>query len=210
MVSQGFGQAFNWHTWPTVNHSNSDYLSGFTGNEILSWHSRSGNLPRKFVNQSFYIFFDSVANQLLGCFLISTYYKREDSQKRFAVHYCSTVTATVCGGLLASAIAKMDGIRGIHNWRWIFILEGVFTVIVGIFSFFLVADFPENAKWLNEEERNFVVNRAKCTDEIDVITPRVFLQFFKDTKNVLAAIMYFCKFCIGFCKLISKLIFLKA
>lgn len=57
------------------------------------------------------------------------------------------------GGLLAAAIANMDGIGGKPAWAWIFILEGLFTVLVGIASFWVVQDFPDTAKFLTEDER---------------------------------------------------------
>lgn len=57
------------------------------------------------------------------------------------------------GGLLAAAISNMDGIGGKPAWAWIFILEGLFTVLVGIASFWIIQDFPDTAKFLSEEER---------------------------------------------------------
>ncbi len=56
------------------------------------------------------------------------------------------------GGLLAAAISKMDGIGGKPGWAWIFILEGLFTIICAIASFWILADFPENAKFLSTAE----------------------------------------------------------
>lgn len=47
----------------------------------------------------------------------------------------------------------MDGIGGRPAWAWIFILEGLFTVLVGIASFWVVQDFPDTAKFLTEDER---------------------------------------------------------
>lgn len=47
----------------------------------------------------------------------------------------------------------MDGIGGKPAWAWIFILEGLFTVLVGIASFWVVQDFPDTAKFLTEDER---------------------------------------------------------
>lgn len=46
--------------------------------------------------------------------------------------------------------------RGYRGWRWIFILEGVLTCVVAILWFFAIPDFPEDVKWLNEEEREFI------------------------------------------------------
>ena len=57
------------------------------------------------------------------------------------------------GGLLAAAISHMDGIGGKPGWAWIFILEGLITVVCGVISFWILPDFPTNAKFLTEAER---------------------------------------------------------
>ncbi|KAL2129004.1 hypothetical protein VTI74DRAFT_8373 [Chaetomium olivicolor] len=55
----------------------------------------------------------------------------------------------------------MDGIGGLHGWQWIFILEGIATIIVACIAFFALFDFPETASFLTEEERAFIVYRLK-------------------------------------------------
>lgn len=132
-----------------------------------------------------------------GCFyLISFWYKREESQKRFTVFFCSATIATAFGGLLASAIANMDGVRGLSNWRWIFILEGMMTILIGIASIFLITDFPEDVRWLTPEEKEYIRLRARDGDEDGTaIGQRLKIRdvawFFTDLKRILGAIMYF-------------------
>ena len=48
---------------------------------------------------------------------------------------------------------------------WIFILEGLLTVIAGIASFFIVQDFPDTARFLSERERAFVIHRLQADDQ---------------------------------------------
>lgn len=60
----------------------------------------------------------------------------------------------------------MDGVGGLEGWRWIFILEGIVTVLVAIAAFFILYDFPETADFLTEEERAFVVYRLKYQGQI--------------------------------------------
>lgn len=55
-----------------------------------------------------------------GCFyLIGMWYKRTESQRRYSFFFSSTTLAGAFGGLLASAIGKMSGMRGYEGWRWI-------------------------------------------------------------------------------------------
>lgn len=49
----------------------------------------------------------------------------------------------------------MDGIGGKPGWAWIFILEGLFTVLCALASFWILQDFPDTAKFLSETERKF-------------------------------------------------------
>lgn len=53
----------------------------------------------------------------------------------------------------------MDGVAGYAGWRWIFILEGLLTVVLGALSKFWIVDWPETAKFLNEEERAMLVQK---------------------------------------------------
>ena len=56
------------------------------------------------------------------------WYKRAEAQKRYSFFFSSTTLAGGFGGLLASAIGKMDGLRGYHGWRWIFIIGMCFDI----------------------------------------------------------------------------------
>ena len=59
----------------------------------------------------------------------------------------------------------MGGVGGKPAWAWIFILEGLLTVVAGVASFFIVQDFPDKAKFLTEEERTFVIRRLQEDDQ---------------------------------------------
>jgi hypothetical protein len=69
------------------------------------------------------------------------------------------------GGLLAAAIEKMDGIGGRSGWAWIFILEGLLTVVIGALSFFMVHDFPDEARFLSDDDRARVIRRLKLDQQ---------------------------------------------
>ncbi|WEW56628.1 High-affinity nicotinic acid transporter [Emydomyces testavorans] len=131
-----------------------------------------------------------------GCFyLMGMWYKRTEAQKRFSFFFSSTTLAGAFGGLLASGIGKMDGLQGYRGWRWIFILEGLFTCLVAFAWFFLIPDFPEDAKWMNEEERSFM--KAKLTKDVGdaghhvSLTWRDIIDVLKDYKVFVGGMMYF-------------------
>lgn len=47
----------------------------------------------------------------------------------------------------------MRGVGGLNGWRWIFILEGILTVLVSLVAYFFIANYPATAKFLTEKER---------------------------------------------------------
>ncbi|KAI0476714.1 MFS general substrate transporter [Xylaria cf. heliscus] len=130
-----------------------------------------------------------------GCFyLISMWYKRTEAQKRYSLFFSSTSLAGAFGGLLASAIGKLDRVRGYSGWRWIFILEGVLTAVIAILFFFIFPVFPEEAKWLTEEERTYVKARLRADQGNNAaerkITFRDVISVMKDHRVWLGGFMY--------------------
>lgn len=53
----------------------------------------------------------------------------------------------------------MAGIAGYGGWRWIFIIEGLATVVIAAVSKFIIVDWPETAKFLNDQERKLLLGR---------------------------------------------------
>jgi len=94
-------------------------------------------------------------------YYLTMWYCRHEIQFRQALFFSAASIAGAFSGLLAFGISKMDGVAGLEGWRWIFILEGIVTVLVAILAFFILFDFPETASFLTEEERAFVVFRLK-------------------------------------------------
>ncbi|RGB40947.1 major facilitator superfamily domain-containing protein [Rhizophagus diaphanus] len=78
-----------------------------------------------------------------------------------SILFMGTSFAGSCSGLLAYSIVRLDGKLGLKGWQWIFIIEGLMTVIVSIISYFLLSNYPEKTKWLRDEERKYVVERLK-------------------------------------------------
>ena len=140
-----------------------------------------------------------------GCaYLLSCWYPRYELQKRNAVFYLIGSMASAFSGILAFGMSQLAGHgsgmpewMGIHygptkedptipvgfssglaGWRWIFILQGLLTVVVGLIGWYFIVDFPEHAakkglgkQFLNEKEVAFVVARIE-KDRHDAIPER--------------------------------------
>lgn len=65
--------------------------------------------------------------------------------------------SVVLGSPISSALLEMDGIMGLHGWQWMFIIEAIPAVVLGIVVLFYMTDRPEKAKWLPEDERTWLV-----------------------------------------------------
>jgi sugar phosphate permease len=92
-------------------------------------------------------------------YYLSCWYKGSEIGVRTAVFFSAAALAGSFGGLLAAAIALMEGIGGRPGWAWIFILEGLATVFVGGFCWWMVFDWPETASFLTPEDRIRVQRR---------------------------------------------------
>lgn len=87
------------------------------------------------------------------------YYKRHELQWRVNLFFSASIIAGAFSGLLAYAIAHMDGVAGYRGWRWIFIIEGAATVIIAALAYFVIPDWPQTAKFLKENDRNLLIRR---------------------------------------------------
>ncbi|KAF4463501.1 hypothetical protein FALBO_9666 [Fusarium albosuccineum] len=126
-------------------------------------------------------------------YLLSMYYCRHELQWRFNLFFSASIIAGAFSGLLAYAIAHMDGIAGYGGWRWIFILEGIATVIIAIFSYWIVPDWPESAKFLNDDERALLIDRLaqdRKDTHMNHWDKKTAKRIFSDIKIYLSILMY--------------------
>lgn len=117
--------------------------------------------------------------------ILSSWYKREEQSRRFAVYISAAILSGAFGGLLAGAITKdlegAHGIRGkphstqrsltdrVQGWRWLFIVEGVASIGWACIAHFLLLDFPLTSKHLSEDERQLASKRLLLTDNSRLI-----------------------------------------
>jgi ACS family tartrate transporter-like MFS transporter len=98
-------------------------------------------------------FFPGVAFYL-GTWFPSAYRTRMIAWFMVAVPISSVVAGPVSGELL-----RMDGILGMAGWKWLFLIEGLPVAVLGLVALRVLADRPQQAAWLNDEERRIVSER---------------------------------------------------
>lgn len=65
-------------------------------------------------------------------------------------------------GLISGAIAQtLDGVYGMRGWKWLFIVEGLMAVCIGIIGFLVLPDYPHNTRFLSSEERHVAIKRLE-------------------------------------------------
>ncbi|GAA90912.1 MFS nicotinic acid transporter Tna1 [Aspergillus luchuensis IFO 4308] len=92
-------------------------------------------------------------------YYITMWYSRHEAQFRQALCFSAASIAGAFSGLLAFAIGKMNGVGGYSGWRWIFIIEGLATVVVAVMSYFFLYDYPDTASFLTRDERAWILRR---------------------------------------------------
>jgi hypothetical protein len=88
--------------------------------------------------------------------------------------YCGNTIANGFGGVLAAGVLSgLDGAHGVEGWRWLYIIEGGGTMVVGAVAFCLLPDFPRSGKkaWLTEQQQRYAEWRIadSVNGEIDEI-----------------------------------------
>lgn len=102
---------------------------------------------------------------------LSYFYKLNELPIRLSLFWTSLSICQIFTSLLAFGILRMRGIAGLTGWRWLFILEGIFTLLIGIASFYWMVPSAVQTRnklhpkgWFNEREEKIVVNRVLRDD----------------------------------------------
>jgi len=73
----------------------------------------------------------------------------------------ATALAGFVGNTLGGWILTLEGRLGLHGWQWLFLLEGIPSFLLGIVALGLLTDRPENAQWLSDQQREWLVDRMR-------------------------------------------------
>ncbi len=76
-----------------------------------------------------------------------------DQARVFALFLTSTALAGVVGGPVSAALLKLGGAGGLAGWQWLFLVEGLPAVVLGVTTLFYLPDRPSQARWLSAPER---------------------------------------------------------
>ena len=105
-------------------------------------------------------------------YLISTWYPRREQQLRFAFMQSGEVIVLATGSLVNYGLNRLDGRGGIEGWRWMFVVQGLCTALIGLVTYWWMVDFPENShqsfRFLSPDEAAIVSKRIE-SDRGDLV-----------------------------------------
>lgn len=99
-------------------------------------------------------------------YYMTLWFSKKERASQISILSSSSAMAGLVGGISAYFILQMDGFLGVKGWRWIFILEGIPSIILGFVTLMYLPDGPHEARWLTEEEKEVIVNRLKDQEPI--------------------------------------------
>ncbi|SPO04150.1 related to putative tartrate transporter [Cephalotrichum gorgonifer] len=94
--------------------------------------------------------------------MTSSWYTKNESPLRMGIWHAGTTISQAISGLLAAGIlTNMDNVASLHAWQWFLLLEGIVSVLIGIFAFWFIPNFPNNTGtyFLTAEEAEMAAYR---------------------------------------------------
>jgi ACS family tartrate transporter-like MFS transporter len=96
------------------------------------------------------------------------------------------------GAPVSGLLLQLEGVMGLHGWQWLYIIEGIPAILLGVLTPILMTDRPSHAKWLETDEREWL---TKTMDEElthkQKGAPHHFLAGLKDPRTIAYSALYF-------------------
>jgi ACS family tartrate transporter-like MFS transporter len=129
-----------------------------------------------------------------GIILYLTYwFPREERARIVSLFMTAVPLATVVGGPVSGALLGLHGLGGIAGWRWLFLIEGMPAVLLGIVALLFLTDRPKDAAWLTPSERSALEDRlAQEVRETKVYGLDAVGQALTNPRIVALGLLYFC------------------
>ena len=122
---------------------------------------------------------------------LTHWFRLNDRAKAIAYFYSAVPAASVVGSVLASWLLDVHW-KGVAGWRWIFILEGIPPIILGVVTVFYLTDWPRQASWLSEDERNWISSEIEAeTVAKKKVRDYTIWQAFCSTQVIMLIVAYF-------------------
>jgi D-galactonate transporter len=126
-----------------------------------------------------------------GIILYLTYWYEQERRGRVVALFMTAIAFSgVVGGPLSGWIMEyFSGRHGLNGWQWLFLLEGLPALVLGIAAYFYLDDSVAEAKWLSKEEKAVLQSRLDAETKMKVRLPLA--KLFTDARVWLFSAIYF-------------------
>ena len=134
------------------------------------------------------------AGFLPGILLYLTYWFPRSCRARANALFVMGIPATIAiASSISGFILQVNGFFGLAGWRWLFLIEGLPAVILGVVCLFFLDDGPARASWLSEDEKREIASRLERDHALEqsAATQRGILSQLRSRNVILLSIAYF-------------------
>lgn len=113
--------------------------------------------------------------------------------KAFAAFFSAAQLSSIIGAPLSGwLIQTMAGVHGLSGWQWMFILEGLPSVALGVAILFVLSDRPQQARWLTDREKTWLIDTIEAERRANPAVAHASVgQFLRDRRVLALAAIYF-------------------
>jgi MFS transporter, ACS family, tartrate transporter len=128
-----------------------------------------------------------------GIILYLTYWFPAEYRARFLGAFAVAVpVSTVIGAPVSGLLLGLDGAMGLKGWQWLFVVEGIPSVLLGIVTWFYLTDRPEKADWLNAEQKAWLASKLQAENAAkQAVRPLSLGQALSSGKVIALSLIYF-------------------
>lgn len=131
-----------------------------------------------------------------GIILYYTYWFRGQERGRASASLMLAMPlGTIIGAPLSTWIMSNIAWHGMAGWRWMFVIEGIPAVVLGVITLFYLNNRPKDAKWLTDDEKKWLENELdKERNQSLAVNKASNKEMIKDSKVWKLAFIYFCNY----------------
>jgi MFS transporter, ACS family, tartrate transporter len=97
-------------------------------------------------------------------FYMSTWFPDTYRARIISYFMCMAPFAAAVGAPLSTSLLGLNGVAGLHGWQWLFLIEGIPPVLLGVFALFWLTERPAQANWLEPQQRTWLSNRIAAEE----------------------------------------------
>lgn len=125
-------------------------------------------------------------------YYISCWFPKSNRARAMSFFYMGSVAASIIGLPVSGAILNMHGMAEIAGWRWLFALEGIPALVLGVLVLWRLPDTPDHAPWLNPEQKSWLKQRLQQDNVgVEIGKNHAWWSALKDKTVLLLSLVWF-------------------